>query len=463
MSTAPVLHLTPPPRGVSGCLATLDAGIDELALSVRSEAPVTARDIGGIERLIHRLEAQKLALIARADRDRAAAGSGSASTAHWVATSTRSGGAAASAQVALASALDTDLPATRMALDEGSVSSRHAQIIASTMSALPQDLTAGERARVEQSLVRDARHVDPARLRKAATAALAAAERSAADVAEHQEGLLADQERRAYATARITLHDCGDGTTTGRFTVPTGAAQVLRKVLHSMTAPRRDHQKAGVGVTGGVDAAPEGASIAEALRQRNHDWDSLGWDEKRGRAFTDLLEHLPTDQLTGKVASTVVVTMTLEQVLGAARAATLAETTGASTTPSVGATRCDTGHEHSTGAARRLACQAGILPAVLGGRSIPVDLGREDRFFRDSQRTALATVYDECAAIGCDRPYAWCELHHEDPWSRGGRTDLERAVPLCGFHHRRVHDPGFHSAIHTDARGIKRVTFQQRT
>jgi hypothetical protein len=465
MSTAPVRTLSPRPRGVSGCLARIDTDIDTLAAAVAGGRPVSAGDLAEADRLIHRLQAQKLALIAQADRQRIAPAQGCASTAHWVATTTRSGGAAASAQVSLATALAVDLPVTRSAMEEGSVSTRHAQIIASTMSALPTDLTPSERALVEDSLVRDATHLDPARLRTAATRALAAARRPPAEVAEHQETVLADQERRADERARITLHDSGDGTTTGHFTVPTGAAHILRKVLHSMTAPRRDHHNAQVD-TPPADLDREATDTGGPSRThplRNDDWDRLGWDEKRGRAFTDLLEHLPTDALTGKVAATVVVTMTLQQALGASRAATLAEVSGVPSHPPVGATRSDTGHHHSTGHARRLACQAGILPAVLGGRSLPLDLGREDRFFRDTHRTALATIYDECAATGCDRPYAWCELHHEDPWSHGGRSDLHLAVPLCGFHHRRVHDPTFHTTIHTNQRGTKHVTLTRRT
>ena len=76
----------------------------------------------------------------------------------------------------------------------------------------------------------------------------------------------------------------------------------------------------------------------------------------------------------------------------------------------LGAAHLDTGHDLSASEARRLACSAGLLPAVLGGSSLPLDLGRTNRFFSEAQRVALATTYDECSAIGCDRPYAWCEL-----------------------------------------------------
>jgi hypothetical protein len=71
--------------------------------------------------------------------------------------------------------------------------------------------------------------------------------------------------------------------------------------------------------------------------------------------------------------------------------------------------------------------------------------------------------YDTCAADDCDRPYAWTEQHHEDPWASGGRTDLDLAVPLCGYHHRRIHDRGYQRRIARDGSGRKRVTFVKRT
>ena len=128
----------------------------------------------------------------------------------------------------------------------------------------------------------------------------------------------------------------------------------------------------------------------------------------------------------------------------------------------LGAAHLDTGHDISAAEARRLACSAGLLPAVLDGSSLPLDLGRTRRFFTEAQRVALATTYDECAAEGCDRPYAWCDLHHEDPWSRGGATDLALAVPVCGFHHRLAHDPHREHQVHTGADGRKAVRFRLR-
>ena len=108
-----------------------------------------------------------------------------------------------------------------------------------------------------------------------------------------------------------------------------------------------------------------------------------------------MLEHLPTDRLHGKVAATVVVTLDHDKLRNQAAAAGL-----------------DTGDRISAAETRRLACGAGILPAILSGASQVLDLGRTQRFFTEAQRTALATRHTTCAADGCDRPFAWCELHH---------------------------------------------------
>jgi hypothetical protein len=558
MTTAAALTVTPTSGVVFG-LAALGRGVDELAAAVARASTVGRGDLQGVERLIRRLESVKLAMIAAVDRDRIAARVGSANTAAWVAESTKTGGGVAAGEVALATALDAELPATRAALADGVLSTRHAAIIATTMRSLPEDLTHADRATVEAKLVRDAKHLEPARLRKAATLALAAAEKTAAEVAAHQEQVLLDQERRAYARATLTMFDHGDGTTTGKFLVPTGAAMVLRKIIDSMTAPRRNHhhhdsapqteprstfgtptaastatgtgtgtgaaadtgtgtgtgkvdgdgghtgsrelppdatsQGSGVGAhTGSRELPLDGTngdlepdqSTTEAMRARNADWDSLDWHEKRGRALVDILEHLPTDRLTGKVATTIITTITLEQLTTATHLAQLSaqlvkvkadennsKTNATSTTsvrptglpygPDVGAAPCDTGHHHSTSQARRLACNAGILPAILNGTSVPLDLGREQRLFSNHQRTALATFYDECATIGCTRPYAWTELHHLDPWTNHGPTDLNNAIPLCGHHHRRIHDPALNTHIHTTPKGIKTIAFTPRT
>lgn len=507
MSVAPI---TPGP-GVTGgglgvLITALGRQLDALAVEAGRPTAVTSRDVADLERMQRRLASVTLTLIAKADRQDVHKRSGDASISSWLNGATRSGGGQAARQVGLATALEDSLPATKAALGAGDVSTAAAAVIHSVMRKLPDSLTDVERGKVEDKLVDDAKRLDPARLRKQATMALAAAEKSAEEIAQHQESVLVDEETSAYKQSFLTLFDRGDGTSKGSFIVPTAIAQVLRKVLQSMTSPRRDHQKrsesldavgggvAARGVAAGCAADcestpgdhsggdgrsfglpqreprqctcgvnPDATSFVEQTAVgRNNDWAALGWPEKNGRAFVDLLEHLDTERLHGKVASTVMVTMTLDQLLGAVRAAELAQLTGVPATPSVGVVRSDGGHHLSTAAARQLACNAGIIPVVLGGASLPLDLGRQERLFTEAQRVALATLYDECATIGCDRPFAWTELHHEDPWSRHGKTDLQKAIPVCRFHHTRLHDESAPRRIVTDQTGKKTVYFGQR-
>jgi hypothetical protein len=99
----------------------------------------------------------------------------------------------------------------------------------------------------------------------------------------------------------------------------------------------------------------------------------------------------------------------------------------------------DTGALLSPSATRRLACQAQILPVMLDGHSVPIDLGRSRRPFTGAARAAVVLRDGGCAFPGCDRPGRWCQVHHIEFWARGGRTDRDNGVALCGYHHRLIH------------------------
>lgn len=107
----------------------------------------------------------------------------------------------------------------------------------------------------------------------------------------------------------------------------------------------------------------------------------------------------------------------------------------------MGTADLSTGGKLSAQEVRRMACGAGIVPAVLGGAGEILDLGRSRRLFSPAQRKALAIRDRRCRAEDCQIPAAWCEAHHaRDPWSTGGRTDLADGLLLCSFHHHRAHD-----------------------
>ncbi|WP_294567139.1 HNH endonuclease signature motif containing protein, partial [uncultured Arthrobacter sp.] len=89
---------------------------------------------------------------------------------------------------------------------------------------------------------------------------------------------------------------------------------------------------------------------------------------------------------------------------------------------------------------RRLACDADLIPLVLGGKGQVLDLGRAQRLFPPHLRRALVARDKGCAFPGCTIPATWCEAHHITPWEHGGTTTLTDGVLLCSHHHHRIHD-----------------------
>lgn len=89
--------------------------------------------------------------------------------------------------------------------------------------------------------------------------------------------------------------------------------------------------------------------------------------------------------------------------------------------------------------ARKLACGAAVLPAVLGTDGQVLDLGRQTRLFGGALRRALELRDGGCAFPACGRPPTWCDGHHLVSWADGGPTSLDNGVLLCGHHHALVH------------------------
>ena len=155
----------------------------------------------------------------------------------------------------------------------------------------------------------------------------------------HEAKVLEREERDAEAAATFRMVEDGHGKCHGRFTLPSTHGAMLKKALMAYAAPK--HRAS-------VDGhAPEPGRPS---------------DHRMGQAFMEYVGRYPTDRLphAGGMSATVVVTMTLETLMGGLKAAQL-----------------DTGHRISPGLARKLACEAGIIPAVLGSKSQVLDLGRK--------------------------------------------------------------------------------------
>ncbi|WP_345378850.1 HNH endonuclease signature motif containing protein, partial [Actinomycetospora straminea] len=107
----------------------------------------------------------------------------------------------------------------------------------------------------------------------------------------------------------------------------------------------------------------------------------------------------------------------------------------------------DSGQRVAAATVRRWACDAEVVPVVLGSRSEPLDVGRATRTVPDALRRALNVRDGGCAHPGCDRRPRRCHAHHLHHWSNGGDTCLANLVLLCRYHHRLIHHGQWQVAI----------------
>jgi len=109
---------------------------------------------------------------------------------------------------------------------------------------------------------------------------------------------------------------------------------------------------------------------------------------------------------------------------------------------------------------RRMACSAGIIPAVLGGNGVVLDVGRRQRLATADQRRALRAMYRTCGLDpGCRVPFDHCEPHHINFWTRDlGPTNIDNLVPACTHHHHKVHEGGWRLSMRASDRRLT-ITF----
>ena len=210
----------------------------------------------------------------------------------------------------------------------------------------------------------------------------------------------------------MDLQDNGDGTWTGRFVIPELPASSSPPTSNTC-APAADVPQPG----GGPGDRPDDRRLQRQLRRPElARVDGPG----AGRALRAPAHRRPGQH--GRVGATVVVHLDHERLLDGLAAA---HSTAARTSPSA----------RHAGSRAEPASSLGLRRGQPSARPRPrvaaAQQGAPDRVVR---------VHDSCAAEGCQRPFAWCEIHHPHAWATGGRTDLDNALPLCGWHHRRAHD-----------------------
>jgi len=282
--------------------------------------------------------------------------------------------------------LEPVLPATAAAFAVGATTLRHVGVIASLMNSQSASrISLADRLSIEASLGDAARTFTPREVRIMGQELLAAAD---------LDGPEPDDDRPGRNELHFGTRADGSGWIRGQFDDAEAFATIVTG-LDARTRPSPENR----GTTSGERNA---AALVEICRF------ALGYDN--------------IGEVNGERPH-LVVTIGLEDLENRARGALLH--TGGGLTPAQ---------------LRRIACDAQIIPAMLGERSEPLDVGRSRHTIPVGIRRLVAARDKGCAHPGCDRPPSWCEVHHVIEWQHGGETKVENLVMVCCEHHDQVHE-----------------------
>ncbi|MER7082566.1 HNH endonuclease [Saccharopolyspora kobensis] len=300
--------------------------------------------------------------------------------------------------------LPADLPATAAALTDGAIGIEHARVVSRCVRTMPEHTRVHHTPQIDAILADNARRMCPRDLAK-----LAERIKYLLD----QDGAYRDEEAQHEARE---LH-CA----TGRDGMLVVKARLDREVgakfveaLRPLACPRpetegeKDPRSAGQrnadGFAAMIDLVLDSDQMPRTGGQRPHLNITIDFDDlKRGSLLGD--EGMPgTLQATEQ-------SITAENV-------------------------------------RRIACDCEVLPMVLGGDSLPLDVGTSRRTAPTHIRAALLQRDGVCAFPGCDRPPGTPQAHHVVHWIDGGPTTVENMVMLCAHHHRVVHGQRWGIGLH---------------
>ena len=168
-------------------------------------------------------------------------------------------------------------------------------------------------------------------------------------------------------------------------------------------------------------------------------------DQRRGEALVALVKRAvaSADATPRNTKSQLFVTVDLETLRNGLRGA--GETLAGS----------ESGTLLAPETVRRLACDATIIPTVLGVAGTVVDLGMDVRLFTAAQIKRLWLRDRHCTYPGCTMPAQWTDAHHLTHWADGGPSDLDNAALLCERHHTIVHTRRYAGRLVEDRAGTR--------
>lgn len=398
--------LTPTATALTVARAML--GSVDHAARKRLDAEARLALVAEVVALGRQVEALRAVLVAEADRAKAGETARGASIKSLLAVSaTVTAGEAAGWVYAGQELLAR--PRVQEAALTGEVSVAQARAIEHVLGELPATLSAGQREHAETLLLEQAGRSDAKDLARQGRAVLQAVAPEV-DAIEDELTRLDTERKQAWATRELSFTPDGRGRIIIRGQLPLLEGERFKTLVETHTTTNR-----------------------QALEQADTGHDVAGqrtFGQRTADGLIALMRSVGSRGDARAARPALVVTMSLDTLqAGLEQAGHLAD-----------------GTPLTAGELRLVACDASVIPLVLGTASEPLDVGREQRLVTLPIRRALETRDGGCAFPGCRVPTHACEAHHVIPWWAGGTTAIENLVLLCPHHHGTIEPLRFFTA-----------------
>ena len=394
-------------------LAVIGAALDALT-DDRLRLPTDAEQLSQLRvalRLDARLQAWQQQLAARIEATEAAWREYRTSTTTWLTDAAQLTGREARRLVKAGQGL-TQFQIVGAAAAAGAVLPSQAEAITSVLADLPRAFDQATIAQGQELMVGFAASHDAAALRRLTAHLVEVLAPDTADMLEAAR--LERQERAARARRHLEFVGDGHGNVHIRGCLPTADAEPFIRIIDSYAA----------------------ADKRATLEARDPLAELVTPTMRRADALVTMINRHSQQALAptnGGDRPRIVITMSYDKL------AKTATDNGLLTGHLIGSNE-----PLPAGVLRRLLCDADLLPAVLGGRSEILDVGRTQRLVTGPIRAALELRDGGCVFPGCDKPPQDCHAHHIVPWWAGGSTSLANLVLVCAHHHGIIepsHDP----------------------
>lgn len=107
-----------------------------------------------------------------------------------------------------------------------------------------------------------------------------------------------------------------------------------------------------------------------------------------------------------------------------------------------GRSELEDGTRISAETSRRLSCDCSVVRVTRAEDGSVLDVGRKTRTTPPALRRALEVRDRGCRFPGCGRRFT--QAHHVAHWADGGATSLANCCLVCTWHHRLLHEGGWH-------------------